>query len=84
MAHHEAQIKRAVQDLVQARVAETLTQVQGACDSIAGTHAGRPEDVVCAALEDAFRARGIDPAAAPPFAAAIADGQRVRITATTK
>jgi hypothetical protein len=58
--------------------------VQGACDSIAGTHAGRPEDVVRAALEDASKARGIGPAAAPPFAAAVADGQRVRIAATTK
>ena len=84
MANHEAQIKRAVQELVQARVAEMLTQVQGACDSIAGTHAGRPEEVVRAALEDAFWARGSDPAAAPPFSAAIADGQRVRSTATTK
>jgi hypothetical protein len=84
MADNEARIKLAVQALVQARVAETLAAVQEACDSIAGTHAGRPEEVVRVALEDAFRQRGIDPAAAPPFAAAIAAGQRVRITAKAK
>lgn len=50
----------------------------------AGTQTGRPEDVVRAALECAFRARGMVPASAPPFAAAIADGQRVRTTAATK